>query len=73
MKYFLFVKFNSGLMHNAIYKTLGDILESVKQLICDEDLDTKGKRLPSVCELKNHLNKHDDYFEQLSSGTWYHV
>lgn len=73
MKYFLFVKFNSGLMHNAMHKTLRDVLESVKQLINEEALNIKKAELPNVCVLKKHLNKYDDYFGQLSNGTWYHI
>ncbi len=34
MKYLLFINFNSGLMHNSEYNTLGEVCESVKQLIC---------------------------------------
>ena len=73
MKYFLFVKFNSGLMHNAFYKNLRDILESVKQLIADEKLDKEAKKLPSIYNLKKSLNRNDDYFWQLSNGTWLHI
>ncbi len=73
MKYFLFVNFNNGLMHNAVHKTLRDILESLKQLICDEGLSVKREGLPNVCGIKKHLNKNDDYFGQLANGTWYHI
>lgn len=73
MKYFLFVNFNSGLMHNATHRTLKDILESIKQLIGDEELNIKKERLPNVYGLKKHLNKYDDYFGRLSNGTWYHI
>lgn len=73
MKYFLFVKFNSGLMHNAIHQKLEHVLESVEQLIGDEGLNVKQEGLLSIHELKKHLNENDDYFGQLSSGTWYHI
>ncbi|MEK7080618.1 MAG: hypothetical protein AAB925_02170 [Patescibacteria group bacterium] len=73
MKYFLFVNFNNGLMHNAVHKTLGDVLESVKQLICDEGLSVKRERLPNVYGIEKYLNKNDDYFGQLANGTWYYI
>ncbi len=73
MKYFLFVKFNSGLMHNAFHYKLRDVLESVEQLVVDEKLDNEIKELPNVRDLKKHLNKSDDYFWQLSNGTWFHI
>lgn len=73
MNYLLFVNFNNGLMHNAIHKTLGDVLESVKQLIHDEGLSVRNERVPDVHRLKNHLNRCDDYFGQLSNDTWFHV
>jgi len=73
MEYLLFVKFNSGLMHNAIHKTLRNVLESVKQLIYDEGLSAKRESLPTVSKIKKHLNKYDDYFGQFTNGIWYHI
>ncbi len=73
MRYFLFVKFASGLMHNAFYRNLKDVIESTKQLILDEEADANVKDLPNVCSLKKHLNKHDDYLGQLPNGTWFHI
>lgn len=73
MQYFLFVNFNSGLMHNTMHKTLKDVLESVEQLVGDEDLNFKNEELLNIRGLKKHLNKYDDYFGQLSNGTWYHI
>ena len=62
MNYFLFINFNSGLMHNAVYETLEDVLESVRNLVQDEDLDIKNEKIPNITELKKCLNKNDDYF-----------
>lgn len=73
MKYLLFVKFDSGLMHNTFHDQLRDVLESVKQLMIDEKLDNEVKELPNICDLKKHLNRNDDYFWQLSNGTWFHI
>lgn len=73
MSYLLFVNFNNDLMHNAIYKKLEDILESIRQLIQDEGLDVKSEKILNIAELKEYLNKYDDYFGQLSNGTWYHI
>lgn len=73
MKYLLFVKFDSGLMHNTFHNKLSDVLESVKQLIIDEKLDNEVKKLPNVSDLKKRLNRNDDYFWKLSNGTWFHI
>lgn len=60
-------------MHNRGYKTLRDVIESIKQLIDDEGLNVKKEKLLNICELKKHLNSQDDYFGQLSNGTWFHI
>ena len=60
-------------MHNAIYKKLEDILESIRELIQDEGLDLKSENILNIAELKEYLNKYDDYFGQLSNDTWYHI
>jgi len=73
MKYLLFVKFDTGLMHNAIHEKLEHTLESVRQLVEDDELDIKNENLPSISELKECLNKNDDYCGQLSNGTWFHI
>ena len=73
MKYLLFVSFNNGLMHNNIYNTLEDVHESVIQLIQDEKLEDKKEKTPNVSNIKRYLDKNDDYFCQLSNGTWYHI
>lgn len=73
MKYLFFVNFNSGLMHNAVYESLRDVLESIKQLIYDEELSVKSEEVPSIHELKNYLNRCDDYSGRLSNGTWFHI
>jgi len=73
MKYLLFVNFNSGLMHNNIYDELGDIRESIEQLVSEEELEITRESIPTADGIKKYLEKSDDYFGQLSSGTWYHI
>jgi len=73
MKFLLFVKFNTGLMHNAIHKKLEHVLGSVKQLMKNDDLDIENEDLPSISELKERLNKDDDFCGYLSNGTWFHI
>ena len=73
MRYLLFVKFDTGLMHNAIHEKLEHALESVEQLIENEDLDIKNENLPNIGELKERLNKDDDFCGHLSNGTWFHI
>lgn len=73
MKYLLFVNFNSGLMHNTIHEKLEHVLESIEQLIESENLNIKNEKIPNITEFKECLNKNDDYFKQLSNGTWYHI
>lgn len=41
MKYLLFISFDNGLLHNAIYNSLDNVFESVTQLIEEENLDVK--------------------------------
>ncbi len=73
MKYFLFVNFDSGLMHNNIYKNLEDLHESITQLIQDEELKISQENVSSATTIRKHLEKFDDYSGQLSNGTWYHI
>lgn len=73
MKYLLFINFNSGLMHNKVYTTLNNLHESVVQCMADEKLDAETEELPSIKDLRKCLCKNDDYFQQLSNGTWYHI
>jgi len=73
MKYLLFISFNNGLLHNCIYNSLGDIYESIRELIVDEDLGPKKEKIPAVRSLKKHLSINDDYIGRLSNGTWYHI
>lgn len=73
MKYLLFINFISGLKHNNQYNTLGQVCESVKQLIQDEGLDIQKEETLSADSIKEYLEDNDDYFQQLSTGTWYHI
>lgn len=73
MNYLLFVGFNTGLMHNTVHEKLEYVLEGVEQLIEDENLDIKNEKTLNITELKECLNKNDDYFNQLTNGTWYHI
>ena len=73
MKYLLFINFNNGLMHNNVYDALSDIRESIEQLVLDEELENAKETIPTADGIKRHLEKFDDYFGQLSNGTWYHI
>jgi len=73
MKYLLFINFNSGLMHNKVYNTLNNLYESVVQFVEDEELDVETEKLPSIGDLRRHLQKKDDYLRELSNGSWYHI
>ncbi len=73
MKYLLFISFNNGLLHNAIYNTLKEVSESIAQLIEDEGLNRNEEKIPTTNHLKRRLQKKDDYFTVLANGTWYHV
>jgi len=69
MKFLLFINFNTGWMRNAVYERLEHVLESVEQLVEEEDLDIKEERLPNIVALKKHLNRNDDFCGYLSNGT----
>lgn len=73
MKYLLFINFNSGLMHNKVYDSLDSLHESVTQFVEDEEVNAETEELPSIGDLRRHLQKNDDYFRELSNGSWYHV
>lgn len=73
MKYLLFISCSSGLKHNCIYNSLGDAVESIEQLTTAEGLNNTTEQTPSVPQLMKFLTNEDDYFHQLSNGTWYHL
>lgn len=73
MKYLFFVNFNTGLMHNAVHGKLDYALESVERLVEYEGLDIKNENLPNISQLKDGLNKNDDFCGYLSNGTWFHI
>lgn len=73
IKYLLFINFNSGLMHNKVYDTLNSLHESVEQFVEDEELVAEAEELPSIGDLRRHLQKNDDYFQKLSNGSSYHI
>lgn len=60
-------------MYNAVHNKLEYVLESVEQLMEDDDLDIENENLPTLCELKERLNKDDDFCAYLSNGTWFHI
>ncbi len=60
-------------MHNSEYNALDEACESVEQLIQDENLDIQKENTPCVDSVKKYLENNDDYFGQLSNGTWYHI
>jgi hypothetical protein len=73
MKYLLFISYESGLMHNAVYENLPILHDSVNQLAEEENLNLKSESLPSLNELEKHFMKNEDYFNSLSNETWYHI
>ena len=73
MKYFLFVSFNSGFNHNALYDSLIAVQESLEQLVEGENLNLKFEEIPSAEDLDKHFVVYDDYYGGLSNGTWFHI
>lgn len=73
MKYLLFIHFNSGLNHNAVYEDVSILHESILQLVEEEGLNIEDAATPSIAELENHFGNDDDFFKNLSNGTWFHV
>ena len=73
MKYLLFISFNSGLKHNAVYENLAILHESINQLVEEEKLIAKKEKMPSFSELENHFKSEEDFFHSLSNGTWFHT
>ena len=58
---------------NSIFETLEAVLESIKELLNEEDLTIELDALPNEEELKNHLTENDDFLFSLSNGTWCHI
>lgn len=73
MKYFLFISFDSGLDHNALYGSLLAVRESLEQLVSEEELDTELEEIPTVDDLKKYFELHDDFYGGLSNGDWFHI
>ncbi len=73
MKYLLFIFYNNGLKHNAVYENLAVLHESINQLIEEENLIVRKEKLPSFSELENHFKSEEDFFHSLSNGTWFHI
>ena len=73
MKYLLFIYFNSGLKHNAVYQNLSILHESIEQLIEEEELNIKEVKIISFSELENYFKNEEDFSYQLSNGTWFHI
>lgn len=73
MKYLLFISYNNGLMHNAVYENIFILQDSVAQLVEEEELEVEAEKIPSFDELKEHFKKEDDFFKELSNGTWFHI
>jgi len=66
----LFINYNSGLKHNAIYENLQNIYESIEQLRLEENL---SEEIPTVEFLKTYLENEDDYLHTFSNNTWFHI
>ena len=73
MKHILFIYYNSGLMHNAVYESLFILQDSIIQLTEEEKLNIKVEGIPSLDGLKEHFKKEDDFYKILSNGTWFHI
>lgn len=73
MKYLLFISFNNGLKHNAVYENPVILHESINQLIEEEKLILKKEKIPSFSELEDHFRKEEDFYHELSNGTWFHI
>ncbi|MBI4646864.1 MAG: hypothetical protein HY738_09800 [Bacteroidia bacterium] len=73
MKYLLFISYSSGLKHNCIYNSLDEAAESIEQLMEEEGLNNVTENTLSIAQLAKHLSDNDDFFHQLSTGTWYHL
>ena len=73
MKYLLFISFNSGLKHNAVYETLPIVRESLQQLVEEEELNIDYEEIPTLVVLEKHLCFNDDYEGIFSNGTWFHI
>lgn len=73
MPYLLFIRFDSGLRHNAVYEDLHILHESILQLVEEEKLNDQKEGIPTLTDLENHLEKEDDFYMLLSNGTWFHI
>ncbi|PJB00162.1 MAG: hypothetical protein CO128_01320 [Ignavibacteriales bacterium CG_4_9_14_3_um_filter_30_11] len=69
----MFISFNSGLKHNAVYENLAILHESILQLIDEENLKLEMEKIPSVSELEKHFQNEEDFYKQFSNGTWLHL
>jgi flagellin-specific chaperone FliS len=50
MKYLLFISYNNGLKHNAVYENIPILYESILQLLEEENLKNENEKIPSVSE-----------------------
>ena len=68
--FLLFISYNSGLMHNKVYKNFNEVYESIEQLILEENISDS---LISKKELSHLLSREDDYRFNFSNNTWFHL
>lgn len=73
MKYLLFISFNNGLKHNAVYENLSILHESILQLIEEEGIKIENEKILTISELENHFKNEEDFFHPLSNGIWFHI
>lgn len=73
MKYFLFISFDSGLNHNALYESLLAVRESLEQLVDEEGLEREDEEIPELEDLEKHFGFNDDFCGGISNGTWFHI
>ncbi|MDI6766274.1 MAG: hypothetical protein QME52_05570 [Bacteroidota bacterium] len=73
MRYLLFIHYNSGLKHNAVYENISILFEGIKQLVEEVKLRVAEEKLPTISNIKKHFKKEDDYFMILSDGTSFHI
>lgn len=73
MKYLLFIHYNFGLKHNAVYENISILHESILQLLEEENIKLEKEKIPSVSELEKHFQNEEDFYKQFSNGTWFHL
>jgi hypothetical protein len=69
-RYFLFLSYPNGFMHNHLYSSLEDIADELAVIANEEKL---AEKVPPTNELQKHFSKEDFYFGTFSTNFWYHI